>query len=279
MNLTRLVSRFGLAALSRRVLARRGIFVLEFHGVAGRRWPGLPGALQPSLTAAELRAILGFVRRRFDFLSPAELFAPESRGVLLSFDDGFANNFDQALPVLEELAAPAVFFVTLSHVLEPGRRLPWIAEALSRHGVVPAPEMARDLFDGADAATLRQAAAHPLITIGGHGWHHPRLTGCDGAALATELGAARERLAEVVGRAVELFAYPFGDYDARVLAAVEAAGFKAAFAEDCLALGTPRFEIPRVGIYSSDATYLDLKLSGLHRRPVEPGSLGGPLHG
>jgi len=45
-------------------------------------------------------------------------------------------------------------------------------------------------------------------------------------------------------------------------------GYRAAFAVESRKLGAPLFEIPRIGLYSSDHAYLDSKLSGLHRRPV-----------
>lgn len=38
------------------------------------------------------------------------------RGVLLTFDDGYADNLHQALPVLEALRAQAIFFVTTSNI-------------------------------------------------------------------------------------------------------------------------------------------------------------------
>ena len=62
----------GLAALARRVLTRGRSFVLTFHGVAARRHGELPAAVQPSFDAAELRAALRWIGRRFDFLTPPQ---------------------------------------------------------------------------------------------------------------------------------------------------------------------------------------------------------------
>jgi hypothetical protein len=69
---------------------------------------------------------------------------------------------------------------------------------------------------------------------------------------------------------VDLFAYPTGDYDSRVIAAVKRAGYRAAFACDSKRLGDPIYEIPRIGIYSADRDYLAVKFSGLHRRGLKP---------
>lgn len=275
-----LVRRSGLSRLSRILLTRRGAFVLELHGVASRPYPQLPPGLRPRMTANGLRRILRWLAPRFPFLSLEALLTTEERGVLLTFDDGFANNVRQALPVLEEFEAPALFFVTTRHVVDPRDWLPSVRTALKTAGVdvggqgpveLPAripPEMAADLFDGMSTEELRTAAAHPLVTIGAHGLTHPRLTELSGEELTKEVEGSRRLLEGLTGRTVDLFAYPYGDYDRRVLEAVENAGYRAAFAENSRRLGRRPFEIPRVGLYSSNAAYLSLKLSGLYRRPL-----------
>jgi peptidoglycan/xylan/chitin deacetylase (PgdA/CDA1 family) len=45
------------------------------------------------------------------------------RSVVVTFDDGYANNYDVAMPILNELSIPATFYVTVDCV--ENRRLPW----------------------------------------------------------------------------------------------------------------------------------------------------------
>ena len=97
---------------------------------------------------------------------------------------------------------------------------------------------------------------------------HPSLTRCDEGQLEQELRSSKEDLEEMSGCRVDFFAYPTGDYNARVARAVARAGYRAAFALESWNLGLGRYEIPRVEIYESGAPYLSLKLSGLHRRAV-----------
>ena len=260
----------GLATAARRVFFRRGRFVLTFHGVAAERYPELPASVQPSASARDLRATLAWLGRRFRFLTPRELLRGEAPGVLLTFDDGFANHRTTALPILEEHGAPAVFFVTARHVLEPRDWLPSVREKVRRHWAresdVP-DDVARDLYDGMSRDELREVAAHPLITVGSHTVHHPRLTGCAEGDLAWEVEESKALLEAWCDRPVELFAYPKGDYDRRVARAVRDAGYGAAFAEDPVGAGLPDYEIPRIGLYAREPAYLGAKLSGLHRRP------------
>ena len=273
---TQTLYRSGISMLSRRILTAGGRFVLVFHGVSHHRLDDVPRAAQPHLTADEFRTILGWVRERFALLTPREFLASTKPGVLLTFDDGFANNVVNVLPVLVECGAPSVFFVATQHIGTPSR---WLADATERAelgwgnpALVPAP-VAADLYDGMSLDQLRVAASHPLVTIAAHTVTHPSLPSCAPGQLLRELQESRRFLEEVTDSAVDLFAYPFGDYDRRAMEAVESSGYRAAFAVDSRRLGAARFEIPRVGIYAADPAYVSLKMSGLHR----PARRGAPL--
>ena len=277
-----LLWRTGVAAAARRLLASGGRLVVTFHGVASRVYGELPPAVQPSFTADRLRAAVAWIAGRWHLLTPGEFLAGETPGVLLTFDDGFANNATRALPVLEELDAPAVFFVTTQHVCEPRDWLPATRRQVRAHWQAEAEvpeEVARDLFDGMSREQLELCAAHPLVTIGSHTVGHPFLTGCDDATLGDELERSRDSLHAWCGGTVDLFAYPTGDYDLRVARAVRAAGYRAAFAQDPIGVGLPAYEIPRVGLYAADPPYLAAKLSGLHRRALPLGEAFGGAGG
>src|SRR3954447_15762106 len=63
--------------------------------------------------------------------------------------------------------------------------------------------------------------------IGGHSVSHPLLTTVSDADLTKELVASKQLLEAIPGvGTVRNFAYPFGDYDARVIAAEQAAGYR-----------------------------------------------------
>ncbi len=81
-----------------------------------RPYPELPAPVRPSLAASDLERILRWLAGRFRFLSAEELLGSDAPGVLLTFDDGFANNHDVVLPLLMRYRAPAVFFVATRHI-------------------------------------------------------------------------------------------------------------------------------------------------------------------
>lgn len=261
----------GLAAFGRRIFGVSGRFVLELHGVPRRRYSELPGPVRPSITQSDLEGILAWLSSRFAFLTPDEFLESEKAGVLLTFDDGFANNHDVVLPLLERHAAPAVFFVATQHLGAGGRWLGFVEEraraAWASLDGVPR-EYARDLYDGLNEEQLAVCCNHELITIGAHSVSHPRLTTLGDIRLAEEVRLSKRILDEMTGTAVDLFAYPYGDGDTRVARAVAEAGFRAAFVEKPLPIEPACMAIPRVGLYNSRPWYLAAKLSGFNDRIV-----------
>lgn len=268
---TRFLSAAGIASLARAMLASKGRFVLEFHGTAGRRYPNIHRAVQPGLCREEFREVLHWLKGHFAFISPDEFLNSHRTGVLLTFDDGLSSNYANALPLLAEFNAPAIFFVSTQHIVDPKNWLPDSRKRAKKHwasGAEVPDSLAAEFFDGMSEDQLRACASHPLITIGSHTISHPRLTQCSSRQMEVELVSSRRWLTDITGQTVDLFAYPYGDYNRDVVEAVRSAGYRAAFAEDSLAVGVPWYEVPRVGIYDAGQAYLDVKLSGLHRRPA-----------
>ena len=260
--------RSGLAAVARRLLARRGRFVLELHGVARKRLDKMPAHLQPSYCLDELETLLRWLKGRFRFLSPEQFLSAQADGVLLTFDDGYANQASNAMPLLEEHGVPAVFFVTTQHVADPGNWLPSIRRAVEQSPDNLSADEHHDLFDGMSVDELRRVAASSCVTVGSHTVSHPLLSRCGDEELEAELVESKRFLEEAIDHPVELFAYPTGNYDRRVADAVHAVGYRAAFVEESRGLGLGRWEIPRIGLYSARPAYLAAKLSGLYRRPL-----------
>lgn len=268
---TWLLWRSGIASMARRSLVGPGRFVLMFHGVSSKRRSEIPYSLQPSFSKDELQDALSWISKRFRFLTPNELLETGKAGALLTFDDGFANNYSNALPVLEKFQAPAVFFITTQHIQHPTDWLPAVRKTIrqgwNEESNLPN-ELAVDLFNGMTIWQLEKIGRHPLITIGSHTISHPFLSRCGIDSLKKELVESKRYLQDVSGQEVNLFSYPTGDYNPAVIDMVRSANYRAAFAVDSPVVSIPEFEIQRIGLYHSTPSYLSAKLSGLHRRPL-----------
>ena len=78
-----------------------------------------------------------------------------------------------------------------------------------------------------EPAELRSLASGGF-EIGAHGVSHNVLTGLNTKELAREVRVCKSRLEEILSKPVQMFCYPKGKYDARVVQQVKLAGYKGA---------------------------------------------------
>ncbi len=177
--------------------------------------------------------------------------------VAVTFDDGYADNLDVALPLLESFAVPASFFVTTGFV-ESGREFWW--DEIQR--LVPERGPARDLHrtlraldagprealldaiaarSGRDRVARRdyrpltagevgRLARSPLATVGAHGVTHTAFSILDARGRRDEMLRSRAALERWTGGPVTIFAFPYGergDVPAEAIAEASEAGFAA----------------------------------------------------
>lgn len=97
---------------------RHAITILGFHGVMDPTHGAAWRPLREHLRQTTFRRYLVTLQRHYEFISlnrAAAILAgkepPIRNAMVVTFDDGYKNNFTQALPVLQELNIPATFYV------------------------------------------------------------------------------------------------------------------------------------------------------------------------
>lgn len=118
---------------------------------------------------------------------------------------------------------------------------------------------------------LRQAAHHPLLTLGPHSWSHPNLTRVGPARLADEVDRPLAWLREhFAGCVVPIFAYPYGLSSRTVEGAVRRAGYEAALRVEGGLMPQrvdDSFAVPRVNVPAGlSANGFRLRAAGLLAR-------------
>jgi len=132
-----------------------------------------------------------------------------SKPVALTFDDGFRNFYENALPVLQEFRYPATVYAVSDLI---GRDDTWeTCGDGTREPLMTEPQ-------------LRECRNYG-IEIGSHTKSHPRLTGLSPERLHDELQGSRQALEERLGVPVRHFCYPYGDCNAAVVSAAADAGY------------------------------------------------------
>lgn len=115
MGLSRAIVSAGVAALGRRFRPKNGALILYGHRVEDNDEGCLQG-LRPSWLSEQL----DYLSRHYQFLSLSKLLdcyeqqqPIPSKSVVITFDDGFRDNFTNAYPILQRYHVPAtVFLVT-----------------------------------------------------------------------------------------------------------------------------------------------------------------------
>lgn len=204
--------------------------VLMYHSIGGADRL----AVRPEAFAEHMAYLKdnGFIPLRFCELPFLDRTRPAGRPVVITFDDGYADVHENALPVLERLGFPATVFVTTG----------WLRDAGANAAGRPPGRM----LTWTQTRELTEAG----VEVGAHGHSHTQLDQLATETLREELYRSRTLLQDRLGRDVPTMAYPYGYSSARVRRAARACGYSAA----CVvanALMTERhdaFAVPRLTV-------------------------------
>lgn len=151
-----------------------------------------------------------------------------SKFVVVTFDDGYRDNFIEALPILKKYNVPFIVYVTTNFIDNysemwwyPGRQL-----ALSKD-------------------ELLQLDHDPLCTIGAHTLSHPKLDELSMDDQRREIIESKRQLESWLGHPVSHFSYPHGAHSEQT----RKIALQAAFSTIACAWGGP---------VRTDATPIDL---------------------
>jgi len=130
------------------------------------------------------------------------------RPVVITFDDGYADNFLHAYPAMARYGFVGVFFVPTQFLQDP------------------------PTAEHPDDRSMRWINLEELLKagheIGSHSVTHRRLASLSVEEVQREVGESKRILEQQLKHPITSFCYPSGDYNALVKHAVEASGYLAA---------------------------------------------------
>jgi peptidoglycan/xylan/chitin deacetylase (PgdA/CDA1 family) len=177
------------------------------------------------------------------------------RAVLITFDDGYRDNLENAVPVLRRYGYPAVQFVPLAYVgdMQPLPHEEWLAT----RGIV------NRTVDWSEVAELERGG----VRIESHGISHRPLADLEVDEAAREIIISKLRLEEKLGRPVRAFSYVKGSeahYKPVHLSLVRQAGYDVAFTSvsGANAPATDPLQLHRYNVEPYPARTFELVLAG-----------------
>lgn len=191
--------------------------ILTYHQIAEAPLP--PAGFRslyvpPARFAFQMRLLqrLGYRGLSMPDLMPYLLGERQGKVVGITLDDGYCNNLQNALPVLQDCGFTASCYV-MSGLL--GQTNRWdLAQ-----GVLPAKLMSAD--------QIRQWVQAGM-DIGAHTHNHVKLPTLPDTLAQQEIAGCKSALEDIVGREVAHFCYPFGMFAPQHVAMARAAGYVSA---------------------------------------------------
>ena len=220
----------------------KGSRILMFHAIGNQVQEDPQGVW--TLSAEQFEKIIQhlYSQKIYRFASIQEPIDSSSPSLIISFDDGYKNNWTIARPILEKYQIPFCIFLNGKFIKE-------------KHP------------DFVSEQDIQEMVKHPLITLGSHGWTHQNLSQLPLDQAQKDLEYAHHYLTQTMGAPCQYFSYPHGGYSPSLAQHLEKLGYKKAL---CSYLGindekTDSFSLRRFPIMAHDTLHtIDLKMAGAY---------------
>ena len=137
------------------------------------------------------------------------------RIVALTFDDGYADNYYQALPVLRQHGAKATLYLVVNRHSQD-----WSVKKKAHHDggeLMREPKLSDE--------QVQEMLAEGTFELGGHTLNHCHLPSTQDQVKIDEIAGCKQALEATFGQTVTSFAYPFGHYGQDDVRIVREQGF------------------------------------------------------
>lgn len=187
----------------------RGPLILMYHGtppIKNRQTPIYSVTSDNFRRQMDLLINQGWTTKCISDLSHLDSFPDKT--VIITFDDGYLNNFEGAFLPLLERHMKATWFVVTNLI---GQKADWLK----------APDSETVMLDISQLKEMAKAG----MEIGSHTLTHTDLNQLDSDNKQKEIFDSKKHLEYLINLPVKSFAYPYGHYDDDSLRLIEQAGY------------------------------------------------------
>ena len=138
-----------------------------------------------------------------------------AKPIVISFDDGYRDNYENAYPILRKYNIPATFFLTTGFI-----------------GTGQIPRWDKAYYNDGKNLMLSWQQVREMrgygITFGSHTLTHPFLTRISRKQAQKEICLSKDIIEQKTGMPITTFSYPSGNFDSDIKQIVKEAGYSAA---------------------------------------------------
>jgi peptidoglycan/xylan/chitin deacetylase (PgdA/CDA1 family) len=142
------------------------------------------------------------LQKGYSVVSLDDLANAPPKSLVITFDDGYEDNYQEAFPLLRARRLKATIFLATGLVESSPRYLTW--------------------------PQIREMQSSGLVTFGNHTWSHPSLVNKSRDLIFQEIKTAQDQILSFTGRPAAYFAYPYGGNTALIESILTELGFKGA---------------------------------------------------
>ncbi len=181
----------------------------------------------------------------------------KQKAVVVTFDDGWLDNFIYAFPVIKRYNINACIFIVTD----------WVSNSaadVSLSAAVPAHKEAKSLIRKGRSGEvilgwdhIRTMQDSGLAEFYAHTRSHARCAALSGQELLSELGESKQAIENHLGKPCPYLCWPYGEYNDAALKAAREVGYKALFTtvHGVVNPGSDPFAIKRIVIKDSIAWF------------------------
>jgi len=198
--------------------------VLMYHSINGTVDGISPDlVVSPKVFEAQLQYLS---KKGYQFYTISELLEtkPSGKAVVLTFDDGFRDNFTEMFPILQRHNAKATIYL--------------------------APEI--EGIERLNQQQIIEMRDSGLVEFGAHTMHHVNLDKAKPDVAVAEINESKKVVEQLTGVACKAFAYPFGRYNDETVEQVRNAGLSSAVTvKKGIEQVADQFRIKRISVLGS----------------------------
>ena len=171
----------------KKVATSKSIPVLSYHSINDKVSGSADMYVSPETFEKQIKEIKtrGYTPITFNDIRNVETI---DKPIIITFDDGYEDNYSNAYPILKKYGVRATIFLVANYIGKPN-------------------------YLSISQITKMQ----DIIDFQSHTLSHHRLTEMDFKKMEYELSQSKQRLEALLGKDINVIAYPYGDYDKKTM--------------------------------------------------------------